>query len=262
MRKKRSFLIKSDLWGWLGWPAVAQRIVFFSRLTSAEKHQLNPIFIKITCCYISTVLFPFSANRRIISFNFPRNLHWNRGATRKETEKKNVCENKFSIKLFSFLSPAFCPILLNGYVADLIQTRYSRIHLWNCFPHSRSSFFSLSLGFDDFSLSFSTIFQRKVSRIVSSALNKLLLFIVVCAVAQSGSLFPSGIKTLSHVIWDKVIRQKVTSHDELTMKSLFNWGLLHNSVEWLTEYTDKVKLYNWTSNKLGAFNLCKNSRFN
>lgn len=100
---------------------------------------------------------------------------------------------------FHFFRPLSRPIPLNGYVADLIQIffflRYFRIHLGNCFPsfHSRSRLF----------LSFPQIFQRASRRKSHLRRTNRLLFIVVCAVDRSGSLFSSGIETLSHVISDK-----------------------------------------------------------
>lgn len=86
----------------------------FPSLTSSNAPDRIQFSFKITCCYISTFFFLYAFIRRIISFNFPRNLHWKRG-------RENACKNKFSRKVFSFLPPALRLILLNGYVADLIQ---------------------------------------------------------------------------------------------------------------------------------------------
>jgi hypothetical protein len=77
----RSFLIKSDLWG---------DGIDGEKASKKRSENLNsPIFIKITCCS-SRLSHPPSLCillrlRRIISFNFPRNLQLKHG---KRSEKR------------------------------------------------------------------------------------------------------------------------------------------------------------------------------
>lgn len=103
-------------------------------------------------------------------------------------EARNACKNKFSIKLFSFLSTAAAPRTvrphpLNGYVADLIQIFFFFVLF--SYPF-RKLFFPvpLSLLFSrNFPLSFPQFSNEKLIcfRINSPS------FIVVCALDQSSS---------------------------------------------------------------------------
>lgn len=215
-RQKRSFLIKSDLWGdSIGCNKRKQ----FSKLTSTFFHYFSSILLllfqiqfslKITCCWdfhFSFFLFlsSFSTHHK---FQFSPQFTFETGNWTKKNERKeekNVCRNKFSIKLFSFLlPPALCPILLNGYVADLIQIFF----FFALFSYPFRKLFSPFHRHSErerekmwISSHFPRVFQWKSLGTVSCKWNKSLLFIVVCALDQSRPLFSSSIETLSHVIW-------------------------------------------------------------
>jgi hypothetical protein len=142
--------------------------------------------LKLTCCYISSICVLRSTHHK---FQFSSQFT----SETREMRPRHDRKNKFSRKLFSFLS----------YVADLIQIFF--FFALFSYPFRKLFFLipPLPLSGHRFSLSFSTIFQRKFSPTVSSVQLKLLLFIVVCEVVRSGSLLLSGIETLSHVISDK-----------------------------------------------------------
>lgn len=149
-RQKQSFLIKSDLWGrFHRQTAVSQAHLNFT--SSQTQFSLNHLLIS----NVSSVFLI----RRIISFNFPRNLHQSSIGSR---ETRKICWQKINSaeKFFHFSASLFLrPIPLDGYVADLIQIffflRYFHIHLGNCFSSHHRLLSRFALIFHDFPMKIS-----------------------------------------------------------------------------------------------------------